>query len=91
MVSRILSTERDTSTVRAFVCWAGDVPSPQELIALCAVVDSFRALGLAGVKQTVRGLRRWELGEFPKPYAVHELSELVQRHGLSLQLINVTR
>ena len=86
-VSRVLPQCRDDRQVRAFVRWAGDAPTARELVALRAVVPAFRDKGLSEVRDAVRGIRRWDLGEVPRQYATHELSELVRRHGLSLELV----
>src|SRR5258708_7005892 len=64
-VSRLLPPgARDETRVRAFVQWAGGFPTPQELIALRAVVPAFRDRGIADVREAVKGLASWELGVF---------------------------
>jgi len=88
-VNRGLALARDDRRVRAFVRWAGEAPTAQELVALRAVVPAFRDRGIGEVRETVRGLHRWDLGELARPYATNELSELVFGHGLSLDLVEV--
>jgi hypothetical protein len=77
----------DETRVRALVRWAGETPTARELFGLRAIVPAFRDRGIAEVRETVRGLTSWELGEFARPYALSELTVLVQRHGLSLHLV----
>ena len=84
-VCRILDG-RDETCVRVVVRWTGEVPNPRELFALRALVPAFRDQGVSEIAEAVRGRQSWELGEFPRPYAQAELTEMARQHGLSLEL-----
>jgi hypothetical protein len=85
-VSRAFPELHDEVKVRALLRWHGNKPSPVELSGLRQVVSEFRDLGLLDVLEAVRGKSSWELGIFPRPYALAELMILAKKNGLTLEL-----
>jgi len=89
MVSRVLPIARYDVKVRAVLTWRGDKPSPVELAGLRKVVPEFRDRGLLDVVETIKHKSSWELGVFPRPYALGELTILANKNGLTLELVEV--
>lgn len=75
----------DDTRVRVTIRWAGAEASARELIGLRHVVPEFQNLRLAEVRARVASADRWLLGEFPRPYALHELASAAKENGLLIE------